>query len=196
MSINFERFFFTAAGKPLSIGVDWISNLIFIALPQSISVTDLDGQFFLSVIKAGKTDLRGINSIAVNPYKGLLYWPEGSTKGQFTIQMAQMDGQKRSILTNNRDNPDLESPVSLSYDFTSDRLYWLLFTTGKIQYYNFATKTVKTITFNDIKPNVITVYGSSIYFASEKQDAILKGDKTSGNEYFFVRNSTGTNKIG
>lgn len=175
----------------MSIGVDWISNLIFIAVPQSISVTDLDGQFFTTVIKAGKTELRGINSIAVNPYTGFLYWPEGSSKGQFTIQSAQMDGQKRSILTNNRFNPELDSPVSLSYDFTSDRLYWLLYTSGKIQYYEFATKAVKTITFTDVKPNVITVYGNFIYFASEKQDAILKGDKTNGLAFSYVRNSTG-----
>lgn len=42
-----------------------------------------------------------------------------------------------------------------------------------------------------MKPHVITVYGNLIFFASEKHDAILKGDKTNGGTFEFVRNYTG-----
>lgn len=177
------------------MAVDWISNLIFIALQTptrtSISVTDLDGQYFSSII-VGKMDLRGVNSIAVNPLKGQLYFPDGSTKGQYTIQAAQMDGQRRIVLCNNRDNPILEKPISLSYDHRSDRVYWLNFNENReIQYYDFITKQVKTVVFEGVRPNVITIYDTFIYFASEKQDAIMKGGKTLGGEFEFVRNDTG-----
>ena len=185
----------SSAGKPLAIAVDWISNLIFIAVHNqvrnSISVTDLEGEYFTTIVY-GKNDLKGINSIAINPLKGRIFWPDGSSKSQFVIQTAAMDGSKRSVLTNNRDNRELDSPASLSYDLTSDRLYWTNLNTDKIQYYDFSTKSVHTITFRDLKPTVITVYKNDILFAAEKQDAILKGDKTVGGNYTFVRNNTGT----
>lgn len=183
----------SAAGKPLAIGVDWISDLIFIAvqnpLRNSISVTNLNGEYHTTIIN-GKQDLKNINSIAVNPHKAQIYWPEGNSKSQFSIQQAQMDGSKRTPLTTSRDNANLEHPVSLSYDFASDRLYWVNYNTEKIQYYDFNSHRVQTISFGNLKPNVITVYQNFVYFASEKQDAILRGDKTKGGEYEYVRNNT------
>lgn len=62
--------------------------------------------------------------------------------------------------------------------------------TGIIQYYDLHTKVTKSISFGDMKPHVITVYGNWVFFASMSQDAILKGDKTVGNGYEFVRNYT------
>ncbi|XP_021948531.2 low-density lipoprotein receptor-related protein 1 isoform X4 [Folsomia candida] len=182
-----------AAGKPLAMGVDWISNLIFIVVQtsshNSISVTNLEGQFFSTIIQ-GKNDLKNVNSLAVNPYKTQIYWPEGITTSDFKIQMASMDGSKRKTLSTSRDNPSLENPASLSYDFTSERLYWINLNTEIIQYYSFHTKEVKKLIFDDMKPHVITVYGNLIFFASEKHDAILKGDKTNGGTFEFVRNYT------
>jgi len=135
--------------------------------------------------------LAGVNSIAVNPYKGQIYFPDGTSKGLYTIQTAQMDGQKRSVLSNNRDNPLLEKPISLTYDYKSDRVYWLNYNDNReIQYYEFVSKQVKTVSFGEMKPNVITLYDSFIYFASEKQDAIMRGDKTLGVDFTFVRNDT------
>ncbi|CAG7828356.1 unnamed protein product [Allacma fusca] len=182
----------SSAGKPLAIAVDWISNLIFIAvqnqMKNSISVTNLEGEYFTTIIP-GKNDLKGVNSIAVNPQKGLIYWPDGSAKNQYSISMATMNGTKRQVLTNNRES-DLENPSSLTYDFSSDRLYWCNSHTEKIQYYDFNTSKVFTITFGDLKPTVITVYKNFILFASDKQDSILKGDKTVGGRYSYVRNNT------
>lgn len=75
------------------MGVDWISNLIFIVVQtsshNSISVTNLEGQFFSTIIQ-GKNDLKNVNSLAVNPYKTQIYWPEGITTSDFKIQMASM----------------------------------------------------------------------------------------------------------
>jgi len=174
--------------------VDWISNVIFIALQTSsktsISVTDLDGEYFCTIIQQEK-GLKNINSIAVNPYTAQLFWPEGTGPSNFSIQTALMDGTKQKALTTSRDNHLLENPASLSYDFKSDRLYWINFNTERIQYYDFRLSAVKTITFTDVKPHVITVYENYIFFASEKQDAILKGDKTLGGKWEIVRNNTG-----
>lgn len=182
-----------AAGKPLAIGVDWVSDLIFIAvqnpLRNSISVTNLNGEYHTTIIY-GKQDLKNINSIAVNPHKAHIYWPEGNSKSLFSIQMALMDGSKRMAVTNSRENSNLEHPVSLSYDFDSDRLYWVNFNTERIQYYDFKQNSVHLISFGNLKPNVITVYHNWVYFASEKQDAILRGDKTLGGAYEYVRNNT------
>jgi sugar lactone lactonase YvrE len=175
--------------------VDWISNLIFIAVQSlsrtSISVTDLDGQYFTTIIQQDKQGLRNINSIAVNPYKAQIYWPDGSSSNNFSIQSASMDGSSRKMLTNVRDNPLLDNPASLSYDITDDRLYWINFNTDRIQYYDFQQQAVKTISFEDMKPHVITVYKNYLFFATEKQNAILKGDKTLGGKAEVVRNNTG-----
>ena len=153
-------------------------------------MTNLEGEYFTTIIP-GKNDLKGVNSIAVNPLKGLIYWPEGSGKDQYTIHTAAMDGSKHHVLINNRDHRDLESPSSLTYDFTDDRLYWVNANTGKIQYYDFAKKTVQTIVFGDLKPTVITVYKKEILFAADKQEGIFKGDKTTGGKYSYIRNNTG-----
>jgi len=189
-----ECFHYIAAGKPVAIGIDWMSNVLFISLENPdmnmIAVTNLEGEYFTSIIQ-GTNDLKNVNSIAVNPMQGQIYWPDGSTKGEFTIQVANMDGSKRNVLTNNRLNPDLEHPMSLSYDFQDNRLYWLNYNTVKIQYYDFVTSQVNTINFGALKPNIITVYKNSVYFAAEAEGAILHGDKTDGGHFEYVRTHLG-----
>jgi len=60
-----------ASGKPLAMSVDYISNLIFVALQTpirtSISATDLDGQYFSTII-VGKSDLRGKPRLKCNKF--------------------------------------------------------------------------------------------------------------------------------
>ena len=80
-------------------------------------VSNFDGENQLEIIRAGVDRPRGL---AVHPKKGLIFWADAGSEPQ--IARARMDGSEMVVLVHSRH--EVLSPVGLTLDLVTDRLYW------------------------------------------------------------------------
>ena len=80
-------------------------------------VSNFDGENQLEIIRAGVDRPRGL---AVHPKKGLIFWADGGSEPK--IARARMDGSEMVVLFHSRH--EVLSPVGLTLDLVTDRIYW------------------------------------------------------------------------
>jgi integrin beta 2 len=88
---------------------------------------------------------------------------------------------------------DLIVSPGLTYDTSSNRLYWVNIETNTIQFYDFATQAVTTVTIEDnlAHPTAIVPYNGLIFYADQMDQAIHMADMTTGVNNTVLRNNTG-----
>ena len=113
----------TAIENPQGLAVDWMSGNVFFsshgATHNHIAVCSLQGEYVIRIIQ---DDVFQVKSLALDPSRGKLFWSEVGRPQQHAIYVANMDGTQRKILVSQTDNPDLDSPKSLSFDMPGEHL--------------------------------------------------------------------------
>ncbi|XP_076471456.1 low-density lipoprotein receptor-related protein 1B-like isoform X2 [Babylonia areolata] len=111
----------TGLSNPEGFAIDWLSrNMYFTSYNQvkaSISVARLDGAFRTEIVT--ETNRSKLNSIAVHPKKGVMFWSVVDGKGH-RIMRANMDGSNVTEFVSNTSNA-----ASLTLDLDHERLYWV-----------------------------------------------------------------------
>ena len=107
----------TAIENPNGIAIDWMSHNVFFsshgALHNHIAVCTLLGEYVTRIIH---DNIFKVQSLAVDPVRGKLFWSDVGNPQQHAIFMANMDGTQRVALVTQADNPQLDLPRSLSLD--------------------------------------------------------------------------------
>lgn len=174
----------TAIKNPHGIAIDWLSRNLFFSSNDGtrnhISVCNLDGEYVTRIIE---DDIYQVKSMAVDPVHGKLFWSEVDRPlQQHAIFMANMDGSERTVLATLADHTD-DSTKSLSFDTKDRRLYWIDAENQTIQFYDFMTKKIMTLSSNltTLKsPSALAVLGDRIYCADKNDAAIHVIAKTTG----------------
>lgn len=183
----------TALQAPRGFAVDWLSKNLFVTSnggkSKVINVATLNGEFLNPVITENILDPL---SLAVDPYGGRIFWSD--IGGSFhTVHMASMIGSNVTLLSSQKHNEYLDHPRSLTFDASSQRLYWVNVGSDSIQYYDLTReKTVNLLKSENItKPEALTVYMDYVYYTDASVSNIFKMDKSTGNKRELVRSGLG-----
>ena len=179
----------TAIENPHGIAVDWMSQNIFYSSQgifyNHIAVCTLQGEYVTRIIHE---DVYQVKSLAVAPARGKLFWSDVGGPQQHVIYMANMDGTDRVPLVTHREYPDLDMAKSLSYDVIDDRLYWVNAESHTIQFYDFISKTVASVSSPSLKlPTALAVYKNHLYYSDQEDTSIHIIDKTTGDRDTVLR---------
>ncbi|KAL8579462.1 hypothetical protein ACOMHN_026827 [Nucella lapillus] len=156
----------TGLSNPEGFAIDWLShNMYFTSYDEdkaSISVAQLDGAYRTEIITESKRSK--LNSIAVHPKKGVMFWSEVGGK-KHRIMRAYMDGSNVTEFVSNASNA-----ASLTLDLEDDRLYWVSRSkTPKVFYCQLSdnNKCIATQYPTPISdPFSLTIYHKTAYYAS------------------------------
>ncbi|XP_076445601.1 prolow-density lipoprotein receptor-related protein 1-like [Babylonia areolata] len=160
----------TGLSNPEGFAIDWLSrNMYFTSYDEekaSISVAQLDGAFRTEIVT--ETKRSKLNSIAVHPKKGVMFWSEvGGEKHR--IMRAYMDGSNITEFVSNASNA-----ASLTLDMDDDRLYWVSRTkTPKVFYCQLSENNkcdatqYQTPGISD--PFSLTIHHKTAYYASSSK---------------------------
>ncbi|XP_067123645.1 low-density lipoprotein receptor-related protein 1 isoform X3 [Centruroides vittatus] len=181
--------------KPYGFSIDWVSRNIFVtsqeATKSHIYACSLNGEYLTDIIN---TDIYDIRSLVVHPFQGLILWADHGSN-DYTINIANMDGSNRRVLTSQENNSNLISPMSLAIDFESqpNKLYWVNFGTKTIQYADLETFIVTTLNISSEyldKPCALTLYHDKLLYATHGDESIHMINKLNGSDHIILRNNT------
>ena len=89
-----------------------------------IAVCNIRGEYVTHIITE---DVHQVQSLAVDPAKGKLFWSDvGIDQQKHGIYMANMDGTQRVTLVTQESNLELDFPKSLSLDIKGNSIIDLL----------------------------------------------------------------------
>ena len=183
----------TSLHAPKGFAIDWLSNNLFVTSQggsaNQINVATLNGEFLIPIIKENVEDPL---SLAVDPYEGRVFWSD--IGGEYhSIRAASMIGGNVTVLSSQKDNEHLNEPKSLTYDASSQRLYWVNEGSDSIQYYDFTEKKHVNMLVGEgiAKPKALIVYMNYVYYANNTDASIYKMDKTTGLDRQVVRRGLG-----
>lgn len=169
----------TGLDHPTGLAVDWLAKNLFVGSLKGIIVCNLNGEYSSIIVNN-----ISVESIAIDPSQGKLFWVS-TDKNLSQIEMSNMDGSNRSILT------DELSPTTktLTFDKDSNRLYWI--SSFKIYYYDLDRGSVVNVNLPNVTIIAGTIYQGLIYYANDDDSTIHIANKTTGENDRILRNSTG-----
>ncbi|KAL1115245.1 hypothetical protein AAG570_007276, partial [Ranatra chinensis] len=198
----------TGIERPLGFAIDWISGNMFVSSSGSsekILVSNLKGEYIATVFASDETpdanswsDGQRILSLAVDPFRGKLYWCHVKSGDLHVIESSRTDGSERRTLVTQKENEDLVETTSLAVDYNLNRLYWVNVRSKTIQFMELNTLTLKKLPLaENAEPRALAVYDGLVYYASGGVagggygSAIYSCDKTTGANSHVVRSDTG-----
>ena len=186
--INTEAFALDWHSKNIYFSTSLVEHLDAMSLKMSnIFISNFEGAYVSPLIPNNPGVIKGIVVVAT---EGLIYWNDESDIGNETVKVAQIDGTRveelEGISFNNKewDVTGNKNIRCLSYydtnTYSGPKLFWINEIRNLIQYYNFNTKTIRSISTLhkfDILGS-LTVHMNNIYFTEHyghgKQSTIKK----------------------
>ncbi|XP_063218358.1 prolow-density lipoprotein receptor-related protein 1 [Bacillus rossius redtenbacheri] len=182
----------TGIEHPTGFAIDWVSSVMFVSSSGAgrnrILACNLEGEYLAAVVEG--EDLLQVRSLVVDPLRGSLLWSH-SRDDRHAIAISTMDGAGRRELVSRAQDHLLASPQSLSMDLDSWRLYWVNADSKTVQYYDFATSSVNTVSLRSGYPTAAVVYNGFLYYADQDDMAIHMANKTTGENDVTLRQNTG-----
>lgn len=122
------------------------------------------------------------HAIALDPIHGFLYWTDCGRMPH--IDRAGMDGTERQIIIDNK-KTDIDKPIGLTLDFTTDQIYWCDSKLKSISSCKFDGSDCRHI----IKPSKmlthpysLSVFEDYLYWTDKEMGAIFKANKFNGSD--------------
>ncbi|KFB45646.1 hypothetical protein ZHAS_00013640 [Anopheles sinensis] len=155
-----QNLFITHNTKSFGVAVDWISRRLYWSdyRKHTIHVASLDNRNLRSILIP---DLNKPTKIAVDPYRGKLYWVDGMGTKALAIVSSNLDGTEREILIG---RPHIENPKSIKVSMTTGELCYI--DKRKINCIDSKNKKIQTIGSNLHSPFVLAVTDDSMYWTS------------------------------
>ncbi|XP_058055099.1 prolow-density lipoprotein receptor-related protein 1 [Anopheles bellator] len=186
----------TDISHSLGFAVDWISKLLYFSTGNEthsrLMVSNMHGEYVTEIANG----LALVNSLVVNPTKGMMYFATMSESPKlYELYASRMDGSERQLISNSTFYP----VDSLALDFETNRLYYIASRPGEIYYYDIGSgKIVQVLVSheNSHPISTITIYRDSIYFDNNQDGRIMRCSKSACQNAVSVRNNTsGLNAI-
>ncbi|XP_023030772.1 low-density lipoprotein receptor-related protein 1 [Drosophila willistoni] len=172
--------------KPYGFAIDWIAKHMYFSSGETkcnILASNLKGEYVMHILD----DLNMVESIAVDPPNGKLYWIHSSAHGELSqLEQANLDGSGRQLIYEHANILQ-----SLTMDFDSQRLYYAYDLSG-IAYYDIVkNETHKVLVASQITSvSSLTVYNGSLYFPENIQSVIMHCEKEACSNMSFLRVNT------
>ncbi|GFW79538.1 prolow-density lipoprotein receptor-related protein 1 [Trichonephila clavipes] len=188
----------TVLESPDGFAVDWASGNLFVTSSSAensgrIIASNLDGEFIVNIITE---DLYNPRSLAVDPFKGLLFWSDHKRiVFDSVIEMSRMDGSKREVLLSGSFENKANLAMSLTIDFGSptDYLYFVDTGVNVIRRMNLETKEVENVLIKEEylqKPSALTIYYDALIYATSGDSVVHSVDKMTGQNHTILRETT------
>uniref|UniRef100_A0A665XAN3 Si:dkey-88l16.3 n=1 Tax=Echeneis naucrates TaxID=173247 RepID=A0A665XAN3_ECHNA len=152
----------------------WVDGLVGQILAVKLSDTMVRSQDYTVVLGE---DLEQPSSLVLLPDRGLMLWSEiGSTP---QIERAGMDGSKRKVVVSRA----LSWPVSLSYDFLDNRVYWADEKLRCIGSASLDGENIKILQLAETpNPFSVAVFNDKVFWSDTKRRTIRSADKNTGKD--------------
>ncbi|TRZ04547.1 hypothetical protein DNTS_014393, partial [Danionella cerebrum] len=165
-----------------SLAVDWVARNLYWTdgLHARISAVGLDDDPTRSTTPVNiiSEGLGQIQSIALLPQEGLMFWSE--TGDEVQIKRAGMDGSDRRVLVRG----SLQRPVGLTIDSLHHRIYWTDTKLGCIASADLQGGDIRFLQLTEtLDPLSVTVFNDQIYWSDSRRGTIQRAHKVTGKRH-------------
>ncbi|CAF0958417.1 unnamed protein product, partial [Brachionus calyciflorus] len=171
-------------GSERDVAYDWINKKIYYISADRLVVTDWNGHY--KTLLLDDKYLKEASSIVLDPLEGYLFISDWSYPP--FIARAKLNGQNfTKIITE-----DLGSPVSLTLDLITKRLFWTDTHLRRIEFsnYNGRNRMISIQTNQTAYPFALSFFSGLIYWTDRSEHSIFSADALSGRNKKTIRDGT------
>ncbi|CAH0386096.1 unnamed protein product [Bemisia tabaci] len=160
------KHFITGLRRPSELAVDWIThNLYFVQARNIINVCNFHLERCAQILTA-ESGLE-INSLAVDPVRGVLFWSETSrivwNMPKSSIRRADMNGKNIETIV----SANVSYALDLALDPILNHVYWVDKTLKVIERANYDGTRRRVILTSKFHPKSVALFDGSIYWSVE-----------------------------